>query len=180
MATIEDIDNLLSRVALHDRSAFKELYSSTSAKLFGICLRILNDRAAAEDALQEIFVKVWHNADRYRPGRASPMSWLIAVARNHSIDRLRSRQAGDEELAEAELEPDSGPTPEATAIARSEAGRITACLDELDGARADAVRGAYLDGLSYAELSERHDVPLNTMRTWLRRSLTKLRECISR
>jgi RNA polymerase sigma-70 factor (ECF subfamily) len=170
---------MIARVAIGDRGALSSLYAATSAKLFGIALRVLEDRAEAEDALQEIFVKLWHNADRYRSNGLSPMTWLIAVARNHAIDRLRarrgSRSADLDEIAEL---PDQSMTPEEHAISASVRGRIRTCLDTLPPDRADAVCRAYLMGENYAELARRHRVPLNTMRTWLRRSLLKLRECL--
>ena len=181
MQTREEIETLLGRVALSDRTAFALLYDATSAKLFGICLRVLKDRAEAEEALQEVYLRVWHKADRYQVNGLSPMTWLITVTRNLCIDRLRARRAGDDPMGEAaDMVADPAPGPEAAAVASGERARIDACFDELEEARAGAVRGAYLDGLSYAELSERYDVPLNTMRTWLRRSLSKLKECLSR
>lgn len=108
------------------------------------------------------------------------MSWLIAIARNTAIDRLRSVRAAAGDEAVAEDMASAEPTPEAVAVARGEAGRVMACLGELPEDRRRAVVGAYLDGLSYADLAARHDVPLNTMRTWLRRSLIALKECLSR
>ncbi len=174
------IADLIGRVALGDRAAFGALYAATSAKLFGICLRILNDRAEAEDALQEIYVRVWRRASSFAAGGYSPISWLAAIARNHAIDRLRARRPDSVELDAAPAILDDEPGPEAAAMAASERRRIDACLDELPGARSDAVRGAYLDGHSYAELAERFEVPLNTMRTWLRRSLMTLKECLER
>ncbi|MWB79595.1 sigma-70 family RNA polymerase sigma factor [Pseudooceanicola sp. 216_PA32_1] len=180
MATRADIEELIARTALRDRAAFSRLYELTSAKLFGICLRILNSRPEAEDALQEVFVKVWRNADRYKAGGFSPMTWLITIARNHAIDRLRARRAKGEGLDKAEELPDGAPGPEAMAIASSERGRLVGCLDELPEDRASAVRLAYLHGETYADLADRFGVPLNTMRTWLRRSLLKLRECLER
>lgn len=108
------------------------------------------------------------------------MSWLIAVARNHAIDRIRARRRPAAEIDAALDVADPAPGPEAMAVAGGEADRIHHCLEELEQDRADAVRGAYLKGESYAELAERHGVPLNTMRTWLRRSLIRLRECLER
>ncbi|MGB8623548.1 MAG: sigma-70 family RNA polymerase sigma factor, partial [Paracoccaceae bacterium] len=101
MATRAQIETLIAQVGLRNRAAFSELYSHTSAKLFGVCLRILKDRAAAEDALQEVFIKVWHNADRFRAGGYSPMTWLITIARNHAIDRIRAAQAASGDIEEA-------------------------------------------------------------------------------
>ena len=178
--TPQDISKLLVRTAMKDRGAFDSLYRHTSAKLFGVCLRVLGDRAEAEEALQEVYVKVWTKADRFAVSDLSPISWLVAVARNHAIDRIRARRPNTAELDAAAQAPDPNPGPEANAVATGERQRIHDCLEELDDDRAAAVRGAYLRGDSYAELAERFDVPLNTMRTWLRRSLMKLRECLER
>lgn len=181
MADRAEIEKALGRCALGDRAAFARIYEATAGKLFSVALRVLNDRAEAEDALQEIYVKIWRNADRYQANGLSPMTWLITVARNHAIDRLRARKASGTSVDEiVEVLPDPGPGPEAAAVAASESRRIRACLDELETDRAAAVRGAYLDGETYKDLAARFGIPLNTMRSWLRRSLMKLRECLAR
>ena len=179
MTTPEDIEELILRIADEERAAFDALYAATSAKLFGITLRVLGDRAEAEDALQDIFVKVWRNAGKYQVNGLSPMTWLITIGRNTAIDRLRARRAGGAEMEEVADVADAAPGPEAAAIASSERMRIAACLDELDPDKAGAVRQAYLFGETYQDLAARYDVPLNTIRTWLRRSLLKLRTCLS-
>lgn len=178
--TPPDISKLIVRTSMKDRAAFDVLYRQTSAKLFGVCLRVLNDRADAEEALQEVYVKIWTKADRFAVSELSPISWLVAVARNHSIDRIRQRKRPMADIDEAVEIADPTPGPEALAVAGGERERIDFCLDELEADRAAAVRGAYIAGDSYAELAERYAVPLNTMRTWLRRSLLKLRECLER
>lgn len=165
---------------MKDRAAFDLLYQQTSSKLFGICLRVLKNRSEAEDALQEVFVKIWNKADRFAVSDLSPISWLVAIARNHAIDRVRERRQPFVDIDSALNVVDPLPGPEASVVASQERQRIRFCLDELEKDRAEAVRGAYLDGESYVELAERHGVPLNTMRTWLRRSLLKLRECLER
>ena len=191
MTTRADIENLLARVAMGDREAFAALYRATSAKLFGTCLRVLTERAEAEEAVQEVYIKIWRNADRYAAGGYSPMTWLITIARNHAIDRLRKRRAqvmrgeaggGSDEGGGNLLDQiaDGAPSVEARMIAEGEAGRIGACLGELEQARSEAVQRAYLGGESYADLAAHFGVPVNTMRTWLRRSLLKLKECLSR
>ena len=180
MATRDEIEAWLAACSTGDRRAFGNLYSATSAKLFGICLRVLDDRAEAEEVLHDVYVKIWHNAGKYRVNGLSPMTWLITVARNTAVDRLRARRVPVENMDKAEARPDPGPGPEAQAIAAAEGERLRACFDELDVGHAQAVRGAYLDGETYAELAARFEVPLNTMRTWLRRSLLKLKECLSR
>jgi RNA polymerase sigma-70 factor (ECF subfamily) len=175
----DDIAGLIGRVALRERQAFRELYTRTSAKLFGVCLRILKDRAEAEEALQEVYIKVWQRADRYVRSGFSPISWLVAVARNHCLDVLRARKPLADDIDSALDIADAGATPEEAVAEGSERTRIDSCLRQLDPEKADAVRGAYLEGYSYEQLAARHGVPLNTMRTWLRRSLIKLKECLS-
>src|SRR6478609_6977881 len=139
-----DIADLISRCALRDRQAFRELYQRTSAKLFGVVLRILKDRAEAEEALQEVYVKIWQRADRYVRGGYSPISWLVAVARNHALDVLRARKPVNDDIDLALDIADGGPDPEQATMDNAERGRIDACLDTLEGDKADCVRGAYL------------------------------------
>ncbi len=166
-----------------DRAAFRLLYERTAAKLFGVCLRVLNDRALAEEALQDVFMKVWHRAGQYRVNGFSPMTWLITLARNASIDRLRRRNAGNrkvEPIDAVDLLADPAPGPAQQAEARSEAQALAACMAELPPERAEMVRRAYLEGATYTELATATGTKLNTVRTWLRRSLMQLRECLSR
>lgn len=175
----QEIADLITDTAMSDRKAFTALYARTSAKLFGVTLRILKDRSEAEEALQEVYVKIWQRAGRYRQSGHSPISWLVAIARNHALDILRARKPASDSLDEAFDLAGSEPDPEQAAVATSERTRIEECLDTLEADRAEAVRGAYLDGYAYQELADRYQVPLNTMRTWLRRSLIKLKDCLS-
>jgi RNA polymerase sigma-70 factor (ECF subfamily) len=179
MTTAADIEDYILRTALGDRAAFSALYEATSSKLFGVCLRVLNNRAEAEDALQDVYVKIWRKADSYAVNGYSPMTWLITVARNLAIDRLRARKAPAKRVEDVFDLAASGPTPEEAAVNTSERAQIDRCLAELDSLHATAVRGAYLEGDTYQVLADRAGVPINTMRTWLRRSLLKLKECMS-
>lgn len=174
----DPISDLLQSVAAQDRDAFRQLYSAAGSKLMGVLIRMLGTRAEAEDALQEVFTRVWLRAGRYDATKGRGMTWLIALSRNHAIDRLRARpdHVSDDVAMEAAADP--APRAETQLMAKGEARRITACFDTLEPDRALALRGAYLDGYSYIDLAARFDVPLNTMRTWLRRSLQKLRECM--
>jgi RNA polymerase sigma-70 factor (ECF subfamily) len=173
----DPIADLVVACAKGDRGAFRTLYRDSSAKLMGVLLRILKERAEAEDALQEVYTRVWLRAGRYDPAKGRGMTWLIAVARNLAIDRLRSRvdATSDDGL---DMVADTTPRAETRLIAMGEARRMADCFATLEPDRAEAVRGAYLGGLSYLDLAARHAVPLNTMRTWLRRSLLKLKECL--
>ncbi len=179
-AADDPVAQLLVRVAAGDRAAFRALYAAAAPKLFGVALRMLGDRGEAEDVLQDTFTRAWTNAARFDPAKGRGMTWLIAIARNRAIDRLRTRPdrpaAAVEEL---EAVADPAPGAEAAAVVKGDLARLEDCMKTLDPARAAAVRGAYLLGLSYQELADRHRVPLNTMRTWLRRSLIALRGCLS-
>lgn len=180
MTAPQEIEELIARVALRDRAAFEELYDATSARLMAVALGVLRTRPAAEDAMQDAFVKIWTHAGRYQVNGLSPMAWLVTIVRNTAIDRLRRRRAGATDLGDLEATlASSDPGPERHAIAASDAARLAACFDELPKDRAAAIRGAYLEGRSYAELAEAFNTPLNTMRTWLRRGLAALRECMS-
>lgn len=180
MTDLQDIEALIGSAALGDRQAFSDLYDATSAKLFAVCLRVLKERSAAEDAMQDTYVKIWSDAGRYAVSGHSPMTWLITIARNTAIDRLRAVRPTSNLDDYGAVLIAGGLSPEQAAIARSEGSRISACLQELDRDRRAAVKGAYLDGYTYNELAARFEVPLNTMRTWLRRSLASLRECLMR
>lgn len=171
---------LLSATSNRDRGAFADLYRRTSAKLYGICLRLLGSEAEAQDVLQEVYVLVWEKAGKFDAGKASPITWLAVLARNKSIDRLRRRQAATDGLdAAAEVEDDSPTSFEIVAEAQDSA-RLGRCLDELDERARAMIRAAFLDGASYPELAERENVPLGTMKSWIRRGLQRLRGCLER
>ena len=176
----ERLENQIARVALRDRAAFQALYKATSAKLLAVTLRILKDRDEAEETLQEVYVKVWNNAARYKTVGYSPMTWLITIARNTAIDRLRKRPQASADIDAALTIIDPKPSMEARLAAASDLAQLNACFDELPTDRSAALRGAYLEGMSYQDLATRADVPLNTMRSWLRRGLIALRECMDR
>jgi RNA polymerase sigma-70 factor, ECF subfamily len=172
------LSHLISRTALGDRSAFASLYSMTSAKLFGVTVRLLQNRHDAEEALQEVYVKIWQRASQFARGETSPMAWLCAIARNQAIDMIRTRKATASDIDDAWDLEDLAPGPETLAVLSSEGRRIDHCMQMLDADKAAAVKNAYVEGLSYEELAAKYQVPLNTMRTWLRRSLIKLKECL--
>lgn len=177
----DPVAELIQGCAAQDRAAFRDLYRDTSAKLMGVFLRMLGERAEAEDALQELYTRVWLRAGRYDPAKGRGMTWLIALARNLAIDRLRARPPAATEGEDAlDAVADAAPRAETRLVAAGEARRVVECFDTLEPDRAAAVKGAYLDGLSYLDLAARHGVPINTMRTWLRRSLLRLKECLDR
>jgi RNA polymerase sigma-70 factor (ECF subfamily) len=172
----------LARVASGDRAALQLVYRDTAAKLLGVCLRILQDKSEAEDVLQEVFMTVWQKAAAFDPDRASPITWLAAIARNRAIDRLRSgtvRRRMDPIDTAHEVH-DPAPVAHEVLARTQQQAQLTGCLDELEPRHAAAIRAAFLDGATYDEMAARMSVPLGTMKSWIRRGLLKLRACLDR
>lgn len=169
----------LSRVAQGEREALRQVYTATAPKLFGVCLRISQDREAAEDILQDVYLKVWNRAGRFDATRASPITWLCAIARNAAIDWRRAN-GGPVLVTEdhaAEI-PDTRETAPERIEAAQDRARIFHCLEALEARQGSAIRSAFFDGFTYAQLADRMKVPLGTMKGWIRRGLLQLRECI--
>lgn len=173
----EILTGLLTATGRGDRGAFTRLYRLASAKLFGLLLRILKDEAAAEDCLQEVFLAVWRHAGRYDPGQAAPMTWLTVIARHRALDRLRrvqpvlSLDSVDEALLGSHPDP-------VEAGAGGMTTQLNRCLDELVAAQRECLLLAYTEGLTQPELATRLAIPLGTVKTWVRRGLEQLRNCL--
>ena len=170
----------LVAVAGGDREALQRVYGATSAKLFGVCLRILRNEAEAEDVLQEVYLTVWRRAGSFDPDRGvSPITWLAAMARNRAIDRLRASKSHLDTSVDVIAErPDGAPSPSTLLEQSQDAAQLNACLQALDAGHAAAIRSAFFDGRTYAELAEAASVPLGTMKSWIRRSLQRLKACL--
>jgi RNA polymerase sigma-70 factor (ECF subfamily) len=172
----------INRIAAGDKAALRLVYAETSAKLFGVCLRILGERSEAEDVLQEVYLTVWRKAASFDESVASPITWLVAIARNRAIDRLRASGASRAALpieAAADVADESMSAVERLEIDEDRA-RLRECLRELEQRQAAAIRAAFLDGFTYDELAAKASVPLGTMKSWIRRGLMKLRACLER
>lgn len=181
----------LGRVALGDRAAFGELYRATSAHLFGVILRIVTDRAAAEDLLQEVYVNLWRAAEGFDPARSSPIAWLTSIARHKAIDGLRRRKTevrtvatavgGDDEperdlLAEW---PADAPGPLERLLEAAERRRIAHCVGRLSAEQQQCIALAYYLGLTHGEIARHLAQPLGTVKSWVRRALLALRDCLA-
>lgn len=171
---------LVNQVSAGDRESLRTLYDRTSAKLYGICLRVLGDEAEAQDAMQEVYLTVWRKAAQYDETRASPITWLATIARNRSIDRLRSRRQPAETLEAASAIPDDAPSSFDVLEQAEDASRLSRCLDELEERAARMIRAAFFNGATYPQLAEKEGVPLPTMKSWIRRGLQRLRGCLDR
>ena len=169
----------LVRTGEEDRAAFRDLYSLTSAKLFGICYRICGERQAAEDVLHDVYLTIWKRAGAYEPARASPITWLATIARNRAIDWQRAqtvRRASPIEDAPPIL--DTAPLASDVLLEAESTHQLHACLDSLEERQRAAIRTAFFDGVTYAELAEREAVPLGTRKSWVRRGLARLKACL--
>jgi RNA polymerase sigma-70 factor (ECF subfamily) len=179
MTSVQDIANLLDRVANKDRAAFSALYQATSAKLYGVILRILRRRDLADEILQEVYVKIWDKAGDFDPRVASPVTWLAAIARNRALDEARRKRPSSIEDHPELLDVASGEESALSKVMRVEDGRRLAdCLTQLEPQRRDMVVLAYCEGLSRDELAAMYGQPVNTIKTWLRRSLAALKGCL--
>lgn len=169
---------LLHSVAHGDRKAFSDVYRRTSAKLYGICLRLLGNEAAAQDVLQDVYVTVWRKAGLFDASKASPITWLATLARNRAIDSLRRRAPVVEGIEAAVDVTDEHPSADEVVEQAEDATRLHHCLEQLEDRARTMIRAAFLDGATYPELAAREGVPLGTMKSWVRRGLQRLRGCL--
>ena len=170
----------LKAVGKGDRAALAAVYDRTSAKLFGVCLRILDDRSEAEEVLQETYITVWRRAGTFDPDRASAITWLVTVARNKALDRVRADKVRRLEapLDDAEEIPDGIPSALSDIENAQQVRALHDCLEKLDSDQQASIRTAFLEGATYDELARRRGVPLGTMKSWIRRGLISLRGCL--
>ncbi len=173
------LQQLLRDTARRDRAAFSALYTQTSAKLFAIALRIIGQREPAEEVLQESFVAIWERAHDYDPARGSAMGWLVTIVRHCAIDQLRRRAARAESRRAPEEALLTLMAPE-RADSRAELRSLQRCLGELEQEPRRAVLLAYCYGLTRDEIAARLAVPVGTVKSWLRRSLERLKRCLDK
>src|SRR6202012_461136 len=172
---------LLGAVAKGDKAAFERLYGATRAKLYGVLLRILGRPELAEEVMQETYLKVWKMADKFDPTVASPITWMVGMGRNRALDIVPRRgEVPIEEEPEPQNVAAESPQPLARREMTEELKRLLACLGKLDPEKQRIVLLAYYSGWSREQLSTKLDIPVNTIKTWLRRSLLEVRECMGR
>jgi RNA polymerase sigma factor (sigma-70 family) len=191
-ARSQELAQLISRCALGDRTAFARLYDLTSGHLFAVVLRIQRDRALAEDLLQEVYVNVWRAMGSFDAAQSQPMTWLTSVARNKAIDSLRRAQAqpvlqsvhrDDEDDDRPDLDQQIADETAGPVDLLSQAGdarRLNTCMQVLTASQRQSVALAFFDGLSHAEVAAHLHQPLGTVKSWVRRALLSLKECLER
>ncbi len=179
MLTTPELVWLLAAVAKGDQAAFERLYGATRAKLYGVVLRILRRADLADEVMQETYLKIWNSAGRFDPAVASPITWMLAIARNRAIDIVRKKaEISIEEEPEVMDVAAESPDPLAKREISEELTRLLACMGALDEERRRLVLLAYYSGWSRDQLAAKFDKPVNTIKTWLRRALSDIRECL--
>lgn len=176
----------LDRVGAQDYAALKLLYDACSPRLYGLAMRIVSNRDWAEDVLQEAFLTIWRTADSYRESLSPPMAWMGMVVRSRALDFLRRRSAErshltqtlDDEVADHHADDRAGPME--MALASEQAWALHQCLGKLEHRQREVVSLAYLRDLSHGELASQLQLPLGTVKTWIRRGLDQLRVCMAR
>ncbi len=173
------LDQLLSAVARGEHASLRAIYDREGTRLFGIAMAILRDRPAASDAMQDAFLRLWQRAAQYDPGRGEARAWIATIVRNAALDVARARgreqPTGDPTLGDQPVEPDA-----IERLAATEDGaRLRDCLAQLDQKGRQLVVLSFVHGLSHAQISARLDLPLGTVKTWIRRSLASLKDCLS-
>jgi RNA polymerase sigma-70 factor (ECF subfamily) len=179
MLTPAELVWLMAGVARGDQAAFERLYTATRAKLYGVVLRILRRTDLAEEVVQEAYLKIWNNAGSFDPKLATPITWMVAIARNRALDvvRRKSEVSIEDEPAAMEAAGEE-PDPLARQEMTDELRRLLGCLGQLEEDRRRLVLLAYYSGWSREQLSAKFGAPANTIKTWLRRSLLEIRECL--
>lgn len=179
MLTPDELVRLLAAVAKGDQGAFEQLYAATRAKLYGVVLRILRRADLADEVMQDSYLKIWRSAGDFDPHVATPITWMVAIARNRALDLVRKK-------SEASIEDEPGALEAQWDVANplerhemtEQLRRLLVCLDALEAERRQLILLAYVGGFSREQLAAKFAAPVNTVKTWLRRSLVRIRECL--
>ncbi len=173
------LETLLAAVAGGDQSALRVIYDREGTRLFGAAVAILRDRAAAADAVQDAFLRLWERAAQFDPSRGSARPWIAAIVRHAALDAARAR--GREHLTDDPALGDQAVAPDALdrlALA-ADSARLRDCLLGLEERHRQFIVLAFVHGLSHSQVAARLALPLGTVKTWIRRGLQQLRECMS-
>ena len=173
----ETLFPLLCETANGDKQAFARLYQLTSAQIYAVTLKMLKRPELADEATQEAFVKIWHNASAYQTGKGTVLTWMVSIARYRALDLIRyhniRHEVGLDEDMEIPVSPDNA------TLMPAEKAKLDACLDELEPSQRQAIHLAYINGLSHQEVVTHMSSPLGTIKSWIRRGLQSLQRCLS-
>lgn len=173
------LDQLLRAAANGDRAAFRAIYDATSAKLFAVAIRIVKRQDLAEDVIQDVYLKIWDAAANYRAELGSPVGWMVAITRNRAIDVLRKRtEVGFGDEKDGGERADNAPDPFELTAQSHELKALLACMGKLNADQKQCLLMAYYYGYTHEEIAERMKKPVGTVKSWIRRSLTRVKECL--
>jgi RNA polymerase sigma-70 factor (ECF subfamily) len=180
VAPPDDIEGLIERLAARDGRAFATFYDRTSAFVFGLLLRVLGDREAAQEVAQEVFLQLWRTATTFDAARSSGLGWIATVARSRAIDRLRADASLRSAVQRMADEPprSQGPSPEEETSLRERRARVREALASLPPEQRSTIELAYFEGLSHSEIASRTDTPLGTVKTRIRAGIGKLEQSL--
>lgn len=171
---------MLQRMATGEEAALAEFYDAAGPCVYGLAVRILHDAAAAEEVTLDIFYQAWHQAGRFDARRGSAKAWLMTIARNRAIDRLRSRQESQRREASLEGEArrimDPRPGPQTEAMLADHGARVRRALAELSAEQREVIELAFFEGLSHGQIAQRLGNPLGTVKTRIRLGIRHLAE----
>lgn len=177
----QELITLLGAVAHQDRQAFKQLYERVVGRMFGLCQKMAGQQELAEEAVQDAFVKIWHNAGEYHCDRGAPLSWMLGIARYRTLDLIRSRQArqavSDNDL---DILEDDRAGPLETLMRVDGSAALNGCFNELSHMQRDSILLSYYRGFSHDELATILSTPISTVKSWIRRGLMSLKGCLER
>lgn len=184
MARMPEVSNVLDaqlrRVARGDAEAFAGLYDATSARVYGLVIRILRDPGYSEETTQDVYAQVWRCAADFDPEQGSALAWLMTLAHRRAVDRVRAEVASSRREARyvaVSAEPDTDVVAD-SAIRSDERRQVADCLGSLTDLQRQAIELAYYDGLTYPQVSERLSTSLGTVKTRMRDGLRRLRDCL--
>jgi len=175
-ASSSELEHWIARSAIRDRKAFASLYAATSPRVFGFLINMVRDRQVAEEILQEAYLQVWEKAGVYSPERGQPLTWIVNVARYRALDFLRRQSTRTRYEEQYALDADTVATLDGETPAEGSA--LNVCLDRLQGPARESVVKAYCEGYTHEELSTVMGRPIGTVKSWIRRSIKRLKECL--
>jgi RNA polymerase sigma-70 factor, ECF subfamily len=182
LAAGDGLKQLLVACGAGDRNAFKALYEVQSSRLLAVAMRVLGNREAAEDVLQDAFVTIWRKAGQYQPQLGSAAGWMTVIVRHRCIDRIRSEKARfrlqEAEEHEAKTDVSGQPDPFHDVWVAMDGKRLRVCMENLNEGPRKAMLHAYYDGLTHEETADRMATPLGTVKSWVRRALVQLKRCL--
>jgi len=170
-----DYQACLAACARGDQRALRQLYAEDSSRLLGVALRIVRDKALAEDVVHDAFIKVWRGAGSFDPSRGSARGWVFSITRHLALNAVRNHAR---EVALGDEHEQLAAAHDSFEFSARE-GQVYRCLEQLDPTRRSCILHAYVDGFSHSEIARKLDTPLGTVKAWIKRSLVALRECMA-